>query len=186
MLGKSPDQNQMNLFRGTLKEFINPEHPLVILADRIPWGELEKEFSKEELDLLKVYMDPVAWAEKYLRDPMNPNRPFKLRWYQKKILNSRKRKKVIRAGRRIGKSVTLITEIDGDVTIDGDDITNNRFAKIDSYIVVDGKLTYTWKELNVFFGVNNIFDEFYETLAFSESYFTMPTRNYFGGVDWRF
>ena len=45
MLGKSPDQNQMNLFRGTLKEFINPQHPLVILADKIPWEELEKEFS---------------------------------------------------------------------------------------------------------------------------------------------
>lgn len=45
MLGKSPDQSQMNLFRGTLKEFINPEHPLVILADKIPWGELGKEFS---------------------------------------------------------------------------------------------------------------------------------------------
>jgi IS5 family transposase len=45
MLGKSPDQNQMNLFRGTLKEFINPQHPLVILSDKIPWGELEKEFS---------------------------------------------------------------------------------------------------------------------------------------------
>jgi IS5 family transposase len=45
MLGKSPDQNQMNLFRGTLKEFINPLHPLVILSDKIPWEELENEFS---------------------------------------------------------------------------------------------------------------------------------------------
>jgi len=45
MLGKSPDKNQMNLFRGTLKEFINPQHPLVILADKISWGKLEKEFS---------------------------------------------------------------------------------------------------------------------------------------------
>ncbi len=45
MLGKSPDQNQMNLFRGTLIEFINLEHPLVILTDKIPWDKLEKEFS---------------------------------------------------------------------------------------------------------------------------------------------
>ena len=37
MLGKSPDQYQMNLFRGTLKEFINPLHQLGILADKIPW-----------------------------------------------------------------------------------------------------------------------------------------------------
>ena len=40
MLGKSPDQNQMNLFRGTLKEFINTQHPMVILADKIPWEEI--------------------------------------------------------------------------------------------------------------------------------------------------
>jgi len=73
-----------------------------------------------------------------------------------------------------------------DEKFDGDDLTNNRFAKIKSYTVVDGKLTYTWKDLKIFFGVNNIFDEFYETLAFSETYFTMPTRNYYGGVEWRF
>jgi len=41
MPGKSPDQNQMNLFRGTHKDFINPQHPLVILADKIPREESE-------------------------------------------------------------------------------------------------------------------------------------------------
>ena len=45
MKGNSPDQNQRNLFRATLKEFINPNDPLVILADKFPWKELEKEFS---------------------------------------------------------------------------------------------------------------------------------------------
>lgn len=44
MLGKSPDQKQKNLFQPLLKEFINPDHPLVILAERIPWKELEDEF----------------------------------------------------------------------------------------------------------------------------------------------
>jgi len=44
MLGKSPDQNQKNIFRPLLKEFINPTHPLVILANRISWKEFEKEF----------------------------------------------------------------------------------------------------------------------------------------------
>jgi IS5 family transposase len=45
MIGKSPNQNQRNLFRPILKEFINPEHPLVVLSGKIPWKQLEKDFS---------------------------------------------------------------------------------------------------------------------------------------------
>jgi IS5 family transposase len=45
MLGKSPDQQQKNLFRPLLKEFINMNHPLVILSNKIPWNELEKELA---------------------------------------------------------------------------------------------------------------------------------------------
>ncbi len=45
MLGKSPSQNQKNLFKPLLVEFINPDHPLVVLAQRIPWKELEQDFS---------------------------------------------------------------------------------------------------------------------------------------------
>jgi len=45
MIGKSPNQNQLNLFKPVLKQFINPSHPLVLLAERIPWSELEKDFS---------------------------------------------------------------------------------------------------------------------------------------------
>jgi len=46
MKGKSPNQGQMNLFRPILKQIINPNHELVILADKFPWDELEKDFSK--------------------------------------------------------------------------------------------------------------------------------------------
>ena len=45
MIGKSPNQNQLNLFKPVLKQFINPSHPLVLLAERIPCSELEKDFS---------------------------------------------------------------------------------------------------------------------------------------------
>jgi len=45
MLGKSPDQNQLNLFRPILKQIINPDHELVLLAGKFPWDELENEFS---------------------------------------------------------------------------------------------------------------------------------------------
>lgn len=44
MLGKTPDQKQKNLFQPIIKEFINPENPLVVLSDKIPWKELEDEF----------------------------------------------------------------------------------------------------------------------------------------------
>jgi outer membrane receptor protein involved in Fe transport len=67
---------------------------------------------------------------------------------------------------------------------DGNDITNDRFAELDPYQVFDAKLTYTLKKFKVFCGVNNIFNELYETLAFSESYFPMPTRNYYVGLTW--
>ncbi len=45
MKGKSADQSQKNLFRPLLKEFINLNHPLVILGEKLPWQDLEQEFS---------------------------------------------------------------------------------------------------------------------------------------------
>jgi len=46
MIGKSPNQSQRNLFSPVLKEFINPKHPLVELAEKVPWKELEVDFEK--------------------------------------------------------------------------------------------------------------------------------------------
>ncbi len=45
MKGKSPNQIQENLFRPILKELINPDHELVVLAQRINWQCFEDEFS---------------------------------------------------------------------------------------------------------------------------------------------
>lgn len=45
MLGKSGSQNQKNLFLPLLKEFINMNHELVILSERIDWTVFENEFS---------------------------------------------------------------------------------------------------------------------------------------------
>lgn len=45
MKGKSPDQQQRNLFLPILKDIVNPNHELVILAHRIDWQDLENEFS---------------------------------------------------------------------------------------------------------------------------------------------
>lgn len=45
MLGKTPPQNQRDLFRPLLVEFIDMEHPLVLLAHKIHWSYFEKEFA---------------------------------------------------------------------------------------------------------------------------------------------
>jgi iron complex outermembrane receptor protein len=69
---------------------------------------------------------------------------------------------------------------------DGNDETNEEFRKLDGYKVFDAKLTYTKGPMRVFGGINNIFDELYSTVAFSEIYYPMPTRNYYVGVEWKF
>jgi len=52
--------------------------------------------------------------------------------------------------------------------------------------VFDCKLAYTYKDLKIFAGVNNMFDELYATVAFSETYYPMPTRNFYAGLKWTF
>jgi IS5 family transposase len=44
MIGHSPEQNQKNLFQPLLKEFIDLQHELVLLSDKIDWKTFEKEF----------------------------------------------------------------------------------------------------------------------------------------------
>lgn len=45
MLGKSPVQEQSSLFQPLLKEFINMQHQLVLLSEKIDWKSLEREFT---------------------------------------------------------------------------------------------------------------------------------------------
>ena len=45
MLGKSPEQQQTDLFKNLLANQLNPQHPLYILAQVIPWKKLEEEFA---------------------------------------------------------------------------------------------------------------------------------------------
>lgn len=46
MKGKSPNQDQRNLFLPILKDIINPKHELAILSDKINWKTFEDEFSE--------------------------------------------------------------------------------------------------------------------------------------------
>ena len=44
MLGELPEITQRDLFRPMLKDFIDPSHELVLLADKIDWQYFEDEF----------------------------------------------------------------------------------------------------------------------------------------------
>ena len=46
MIGKSRSQNQQNLFKPLLNEFMNLNHELALLADKIDWKYFEDAFSE--------------------------------------------------------------------------------------------------------------------------------------------
>ncbi len=70
--------------------------------------------------------------------------------------------------------------------IDGNDEDGILYDELESYKLFDVKLTYHFKSLKVFAGVNNIFNELYSTVGYSENYYPMPTRNFFAGAEWTF
>ncbi len=45
MIGKSPNQEQRHLFLPNLTEFINPQHQLYLLAEKLDWNVFESEFA---------------------------------------------------------------------------------------------------------------------------------------------
>jgi IS5 family transposase len=45
MLGKSPDQNQRSIFNPLLKDFMDMDHELVLLSDKIDWPDIENKLS---------------------------------------------------------------------------------------------------------------------------------------------
>ena len=45
MIGKTRNQNQRDFFKPLLKEFINLEHELVLLSDKIDWRSLANLYS---------------------------------------------------------------------------------------------------------------------------------------------
>ena len=67
---------------------------------------------------------------------------------------------------------------------DGNDTDNDRYEKLDDFIVFDGKLSYEYKSLIIFAGINNLFNELYSTSAYSEQYYPMPERTIYGGIRW--
>ncbi len=46
MVGKSPNQDQRDIFRSLLTDFIDEGHELFLLANKIDWRYFEKSFTK--------------------------------------------------------------------------------------------------------------------------------------------
>ena len=68
-----------------------------------------EQLSEKELEEASILMDPVKWAEKHLK--MQNGEPWVARWYQAEMLRCTASRKVVRAGRRIGKTDTIAVDI---------------------------------------------------------------------------
>jgi iron complex outermembrane receptor protein len=66
----------------------------------------------------------------------------------------------------------------------------NEFGKLDRYFTVDSKVSYKWKNLEAFFGVNNLTNEKYSQYAVASSsgpvFYPSPERNWTAGLKYRF
>jgi iron complex outermembrane receptor protein len=67
----------------------------------------------------------------------------------------------------------------------------NQVEKLKSYSTVDARLSYAWKWINTFFGVNNLFDEKYSQYAVASTslgpvFYPSPERNWVGGIEVRY
>ena len=68
----------------------------------------------------------------------------------------------------------------------------NQFEKLDGYYTVDAKLSYVWKGLKAFVGVNNLTNQKYEEWAVtnatgtSQVFYPSPERTFVGGISYSF
>ncbi|MEI9475614.1 MAG: TonB-dependent receptor [Deltaproteobacteria bacterium] len=68
----------------------------------------------------------------------------------------------------------------------------NKLDRMDGYSTFDTKLTYSWKGLKTFVGINNLFNEKYAEWAVTNAagttqlFYAAPERNFFGGISYSF
>jgi iron complex outermembrane receptor protein len=67
----------------------------------------------------------------------------------------------------------------------------NNVEKLDGYCTLDTKLSYTWKGLRTYAGVNNLFNRKYSEFAVVDSsgkqvFYPSPERNFIGGISYTF
>lgn len=69
----------------------------------------KKKLTLEEQEEAEILLDPVKWARHHL--VREDGRPWEARWYQAEMLRCSSNRKVVRAGRRIGKTDTIAVDI---------------------------------------------------------------------------
>jgi outer membrane receptor protein involved in Fe transport len=68
----------------------------------------------------------------------------------------------------------------------------NRFEKLESYYTINLRLSYAWKWLNLFAGVNNVTQQKYSEYGLiggftsTPYYYPAPERNWIGGIEIRY
>jgi iron complex outermembrane receptor protein len=68
----------------------------------------------------------------------------------------------------------------------------NQVEKLDWYYTVDAKLSFVWKGLKAFVGINNLTNQKYSEWAVTNAagttqlFYPSPTRNYFGGISYTY
>jgi iron complex outermembrane receptor protein len=68
-----------------------------------------------------------------------------------------------------------------------DNDVENSFDKAEAYTVVNAKLSYTYKSITAYAGVNNIFNDKYSEYSIvgftgNKNFYPAPERNFYGGV----
>lgn len=73
------------------------------------YNNLSTNYTKEEAELLDAIYDPYAYMEAYLDSEKKgrDDRRFKRRWYQERVIRCTAQSKVVRMGRRTGKTMAL-------------------------------------------------------------------------------
>lgn len=85
------------------KGITSQEFPLTCVGDISQHNNMTEGMSEEELDLYSIYADPVAFAKAEF--------DWTPRWYQAEMLRCSAKNKVVRAGRRSGKSEVVAIQI---------------------------------------------------------------------------
>ena len=98
-----------------------PERRIKYLDDRVLPSEIENiakmaNLSEDQKLRLQIASDPVLWASLYLVNPEDHTKPLELRFYQRDMLQTPSRFKILRFGRQTGKCITgdtLVSLSDG-------------------------------------------------------------------------
>lgn len=69
---------------------------------------------------------------------------------------------------------------------DGNTTPDTTYPELDSYRTLDTKLAWNWRNWQIFSGVNNLTDEVYSASAYSSTYYPMPGRNWYAGLQFEY